>query len=106
MSLPRTPWVRLNRLRIVVGRFHSSMYKWGLVLSPNCESGATKQTADHVISSCLIHHVPRGTRGLQVLHNATHVGLTPPLPASNLGSAAARSGKKIHPGVVKKYGVV
>ena len=27
MSLPRTFWVRLNRLRTAVGRFHSSMYK-------------------------------------------------------------------------------
>ena len=27
MSLPRTSWVRLNRLRTGVGRFHPSMYK-------------------------------------------------------------------------------
>ena len=67
MSLPRTSWIRLNRLRTDVGRFHSSMYKWGLAPSPNCECGATEQTADHVISSCLIHYVPRGARGLQVL---------------------------------------
>ena len=40
------------------GSFHSSMYNWGLVPSPNCECGATEQTADHVISSCLLHHVP------------------------------------------------
>ena len=60
-SLPRTSWVRLNRLRTGVGRFHSSMYKWGLASLPNCECGATEQTEDHVISSCLIHHVTRGT---------------------------------------------
>ena len=59
MSLPKTSWVRLNRLRIGVGRFYSSMYKWGLAPSPNCECGATEQTADHVTSSCFIHHVPR-----------------------------------------------
>ena len=64
MSLPRTSWVRLNRQRTGVGRFPSSMYKWGLALSPNGECGATEQTADHVISSCLIHHVSRETRGL------------------------------------------
>ena len=42
MRLPRTSWVRLNRLRTGVGRFHSSMYKWGLASSPNCECGATE----------------------------------------------------------------
>ena len=70
MSLPRTSWVRLNRLRTGIGRFHSSTYKPGLAPSPNCECGATEQTADHVISSCIAHHVPRGTRGLQVLDDA------------------------------------
>ena len=97
MSLPRTSWVRFNRLRTGVGRFHSSIYKWVLPQSPNCEGGATEQTTDHFISSCLIHHVPRGTRDLQVLDDATRCCLTSPLPASNLGSAAARGGKRIDP---------
>ena len=60
ISLPRTSWVRLNCLRTGVERFHSSMYKWGLTPSLNCKCGTTEQTADHVISLCLIHHVPRG----------------------------------------------
>ena len=42
ISLPRTSWVRLNRLRTGVGRFHLSMYKWGLAPSPNCECDATE----------------------------------------------------------------
>ena len=75
MSLPRTSWVRLHHLRTGVGRFHSSKHKWDLAPSPNCECGATEQTADHVISSCLIHHVPRGTRGLQVLDDTTRCWL-------------------------------
>ena len=37
MGLPRAAWVKLNRLRTDVGRFHSSMHKWGLAPSPNCE---------------------------------------------------------------------
>ena len=75
MSLPRTFWVRLNRLRTGVGHFQLFMYKWSLAPSPNCECDATEQTADHVISSCLIHHVPRGTRGLQVMDDATRCWL-------------------------------
>ena len=75
MSLPKTSWVRLNRLRTGVGRFHSSMYKWGLAPSPNCACGTTKQTADHVISLCLLHHVPIGTRVLQVLNDTARCWL-------------------------------
>ena len=35
MSLPRTAWVKLNRLRTGVGRFNLSKHKWGLAPSPN-----------------------------------------------------------------------
>ena len=42
ISLPRTSWIRLNRLRTGVGRFQLSMYKWGLASSPNCKCGATE----------------------------------------------------------------
>ena len=37
MGLPRAAWVKLNCLRTGVGRFHSSMHKWGLAPSLNCE---------------------------------------------------------------------
>ena len=55
MGLPRAAWVKLNRLRTGVGRFHSSMHKWGLAPSRNCECGASEQTADHVLTACPIH---------------------------------------------------
>ena len=83
-NIPRRPWkietthrgVATHSLRTTgVGRFHSSIYKWGLAPSPNCECGTIEQSADHVISSCLLHHVPRETRGLQVLHDATRCWL-------------------------------
>ena len=49
ISLPRAVWVKLNRQRTGVGRFHSSMHKWGLAPSPNYERGASEQTTDHVL---------------------------------------------------------
>ena len=69
MGLPRAAWVKLNRLRTGVGRFHSS--KWGLAPSPNCECGASKQTADHVLTACPTHRAPHGTRSLTVLDDET-----------------------------------
>ena len=62
---------KVHRLRTGVRRFHSSIYKWWLAPSPNCECNAIEQTADHVISSCRIHHVPKRTQGLQVLDDVT-----------------------------------
>ena len=64
MGLPRAASVKLNRLRIGVGRFHSSMQKRGLAPSPNCECGASEQTADHVLTACPIHRALHGARGL------------------------------------------
>ena len=55
MSLTRTAWDKLNRLRIGVGRFGSSMHKWGLASSAKCECGASEQTVDHIILTCPTH---------------------------------------------------
>ena len=75
MGLFRAAWVRLNRLRTSVGRFHSSMHKWGLAPSPNCECGASEHTADHVLTACPIHRAPHGARGLTVLDDKTRCWL-------------------------------
>ena len=71
MGLHRAAWVKLNRLRTGVGRFHSGMQKWGLAHSPNCECGASEQTANHVLTAFPIHWAPHGTRGLTVLDDET-----------------------------------
>ena len=75
MDLPRATWVKLNRLRTGVGRFHLSMHKWGLAPSPNCECGASEQTADHVLTVCPIHWAPHGARDLTVLDDETRCWL-------------------------------
>ena len=75
MGLPRATWVKLNRLRTGVGRFHSSMHKWGLAPSPNCECGTSEQTADHVLKACPIHWAPHVAGGLMVLDDETRCWL-------------------------------
>ena len=49
MGLPRKSCVKLHLLRSGLGRFCSSMRKWGLAPFSNCECGTTEQTADHII---------------------------------------------------------
>ena len=60
VDLPRLAWVRLNRLRTGVGRFRSSMHKWGLAPSAACECGAEEQTTDHIILECPMYRAPNG----------------------------------------------
>jgi len=39
MALPKKAWVRLNRLRTGVGRFHSCLPNWGMASSAVCKCG-------------------------------------------------------------------
>ena len=75
MRLTRTAWVKLNRLRTGVGRFGLSMHKWGLASSAKCECGASEQSADHIILTCLTHRAPRGIMDLIVLDDETRCWL-------------------------------
>ena len=75
MSLTRTAWAKLNRLRTGVGRFGSSMHKWGLASLVKCECSACEQTADHNISTGPIDRAPRRIMGLTVLDEETRCWL-------------------------------
>ena len=75
MSLLRTAWVKFNQLWTGVGQFHSSMHKWNLAPSPNCECSTYEQTADQVLIACPIHRAPHGARGLAVLDDETRCWL-------------------------------
>ena len=75
MGLPQAAWVKLNCLQTCVRQFHLSMHKWGLASSPNCECGASEETADHVLTVCPIHRAPHGARGLTVLDDKTRCWL-------------------------------
>ena len=57
MSLTKTAWVKLNCLRTGIGRFDSSMDKWGLA-SAKCKCGTSEQTADQIILTSPIYWAP------------------------------------------------
>jgi len=56
----RTTWVRLNRLRPGVERFHCCLYRWDMASSRTWECDAEEQTVDHLVLQCPIHRPPHG----------------------------------------------
>ena len=75
LDLPRKQWTTLNRLRTGVGRFSSSMLKWGLRDSSVCECGAPEQTVDHILDVCPQHRPPSGRQGIVSLDEDTRAWL-------------------------------
>ena len=70
IGLSRAAWVKLNRLRTGVGRFHLSMHKWVLLLH-RIASVAPQSKPQTCTTACPIHRVPHGVRGLTVLDDET-----------------------------------
>ena len=62
ISFPRPAWVKLNRLRVVVGLFRLERHNWGLASTTTCECDAKEDTAEHIITPCLIYHHPNEFR--------------------------------------------
>ena len=75
IDLPRKQWTTLNRLRTGVGRFSSSMLKWGLKDSSVCECGAPEQTVDHILDVCPQHRPPSDRDGIVSLDEDTRAWL-------------------------------
>ena len=75
LDLPRKQWTTLNRLRTGVGRFSSSMLKWGLNDYSVCECGAPEQTVDHILDVCPQHRPPSGREGIVSLDEDTRAWL-------------------------------
>ena len=69
----------------------------GVSLLPNCECGASEQTADHVLTACPIHWAPHGARVWQFWMTKFNAGLITSLPASDSGSSAVWGSKRINP---------
>ena len=61
MGLPRSAWVRLKSFHTGVGRFQTSMNKWGVDFTSIYELGTVDQTEAHVILECPLHCSPEDT---------------------------------------------
>ena len=72
---------RLNRLRTGIGLFLSTMHKCGMVPIAAYECGAKEQTAEHVITSCPVHHCPNGAHVPSAVDKSLVHWLTETCPA-------------------------
>ena len=86
MTLPRRAWVRLNCVRIVVGRFRSCLFKRGMASSAACECGA-EQTVDHVVLHFRIHRPPTDYTAWRFWTMRQPNGCSTPAPISRRASS-------------------
>ena len=68
------------RLRSDVGRFHTTMHKWGLGTNASCNCSVEEQTADYILTSCPLRRPSEGKRGLVVLNDKTVTWLLESFP--------------------------
>ena len=66
MGLTRAAWLKLNRLRIGVGRFHFSMHKWGLAPLPKLRVWRLCANCKPCTNSVPYTSASHGARGLMV----------------------------------------
>ena len=64
-NLPRSVWMKLNRIRCDTGRSASALYQWGWKVSPCCDG---MQTIKHIVQNCPRCAFPGS---LENLHEAT-----------------------------------
>ena len=63
-TLPRRPFVTLNRLRCGQARCAESIHRWGVIASPACPCGESHQTTRHIVEACPLTAFPGGLRRL------------------------------------------
>lgn len=47
-------WCNINRIRKGDWRCGSTLFKWNMKASPDCDCGPTKQTTNHIVNDCTL----------------------------------------------------
>ena len=63
-TLPVRQFVTLNRLRCGHAKYAESLYRWGVIASPDCPCGESHQTTSHIVEECPLTAFPGGLRRL------------------------------------------
>uniref|UniRef100_A0A2D4LLQ5 Uncharacterized protein n=1 Tax=Micrurus spixii TaxID=129469 RepID=A0A2D4LLQ5_9SAUR len=57
-DIPHQHWSTLNRIRTQHGVCQDSLFKWGLVSTPQCNCGCSSTNIHHMVSECPSRAVP------------------------------------------------